>query len=342
MGRWKRFLALLLAAAAALCCAGCSDRETGGESYAPAEDRRLVIYTSHKQEVWWPIVKEFEERTGIWVDVVTGGTNELLERIAREADGPRADVMFGGGVESLESFRQYLAPCVCAGADSLLPQYCEPDGLWTPFSALPVVLIYNTKLMEPGRLTCWRDLLEEDLRGRIAFADPAISGSCFTGLVTLLEAVGGDADAALRRFAENIDGRQLDSSGAILDAVADGSAWVGVTLEETALKRVAAGEDIALVYPADGTSSVPDATAAVLGAPHLENARLFLNFTVSPEVQGLLADSLYRRSVRGDVETDLIPLDEIAMVEYDVARASRERVALLMSWAFYLGGEDEA
>ena len=84
-----------------------------------------------------------------------------------------------------------------------------------------------------------RDLLEEDLRGKIAFADPAISGSCFTGLVTLLDAVGGDGDAVLRRFAENIDGRQLDSSGAILDAVADGSAWVGVTLEETAMKRIA-------------------------------------------------------------------------------------------------------
>ena len=37
------------------------------------------MYTSHKQEVYAPIIKEFEERTGIWVEVVPGGTTELLE-----------------------------------------------------------------------------------------------------------------------------------------------------------------------------------------------------------------------------------------------------------------------
>lgn len=36
-----------------------------------------MVYTSHKEEVYWPIIKEFEERTGIWVEVVSGGTNEL-------------------------------------------------------------------------------------------------------------------------------------------------------------------------------------------------------------------------------------------------------------------------
>ena len=74
-------------------------RRAAGEaelSLAPPEDERLVVYTSHKQELWWPIVREFEERTGIWVDVVTGGSNELLERISEEAESPRADVMFGG------------------------------------------------------------------------------------------------------------------------------------------------------------------------------------------------------------------------------------------------------
>lgn len=27
------------------------------------EEDRLVVYTSHKEEVYWPIYKEFEERT---------------------------------------------------------------------------------------------------------------------------------------------------------------------------------------------------------------------------------------------------------------------------------------
>ena len=51
---------------------------------APDDAMRLVVYTAHKEEVYQPIVEEFERRTGVWVQVVSGGTTELLERIARK------------------------------------------------------------------------------------------------------------------------------------------------------------------------------------------------------------------------------------------------------------------
>ena len=125
--------------------------------------------------------------------------------------------------------------------------------------------------------------------------------------------------------------------------MAQGSDWVGITLEETALQWIAAGEDLGMVYPSDGTSSVPDGSALVAGAPHRENAEKFLDFTVSLDVQQLLARQFYRRPVREDVETGktLVPLSELKLVDYDVEWASRERESLLMSWAFYLGGEEE-
>ena len=324
-----------------------------------------MIYTSHKEEVYQPIVKEFEERTGIWVDVVAGGTNELLERIRSEADHPAADVMFGGGVESLASYRDCFAPYACEGAESIEARFRDGEDLWTPFSALPVVLVYNTKLVRPGRVTGWGDLLSPELRGRIAFADPAVSGSGFTALATfllaaacfrliqegaarrepglrLLAADGGE-EALLRAFAENLAGKQLEGSGEVLGAVAGGGALVGVTLEETALKRIAAGDDVALVYPADGTSCVPDASALIRGAAHEENAKAFLDFTVSEAVQRLLAEQFCRRSVRGDVEPagELPALEDIALVDYDVEQASGRRDGLLMTWAFYLGEEEE-
>ncbi len=335
----KAALALLLAVCLVLgACGGTGE----GSTYAPAQEDRLVVYTSHKEEVWRPIVREFEERTGIWVDVVSGGTNEILERLAREKDSPKADVMFGGGVESLESYRDCFTPYRCREAEALLPQYRSAEDLWTPFSALPVVLIYNPKFLDPGQLQTWADLRNPELWGRIAFADPAVSGSCYTGLVTMLRALGGDQDETLRQFAMSLDGKLLDGSGSIPTAVSDGSAWVGVTLEETALKRIAAGADIVMVYPADGTSCVPDGSALVAGAPHEENAKRFLDFTVSGDVQGLL-QQLSRRTVRGDLPPDdaLKPLDEIAWVDYDVAWAAEHRSGLLMNWAFYFGTEEE-
>ena len=114
----KRFTVLLLLLCLLSGCAG-----TPQPDCAPAEGDKLTIYTSHKKEVWWPIVQEFEERTGIWVQVVEGGTNELLEALSQEKNAPQCDVMFGGGVESLEAAGSLFAPYESAAARHILPQY---------------------------------------------------------------------------------------------------------------------------------------------------------------------------------------------------------------------------
>ena len=184
----KHIRILILCIAFAL-LTGCAPAAQDTAAYAPDESERLVLYTSHKKEVWWPIVKEFESRTGIWVEVVQGGTNELLEQLQKEQDAPRADVMFGGGVESLEACRALFEPYVCRGAEQILPQYRAQDSSWTPFSSLPVVLVYNPKLLSSGQLSCWADLLDPALRGQIAFADPSVSGSVFIEFLKLSQRI---------------------------------------------------------------------------------------------------------------------------------------------------------
>lgn len=151
MKRWRSIVQVLpLVLCLPLGVSGCTNRQPETARYAPEEDRRLVVYTSHKEEVYWPIVREFEDRTGIWVEVVAGGTNELLDRLVQEREAPRADVMFGGGVDSLTAYADCFNPYFCRDWEELDPSMRADDGLWTPFSALPVVLIYNTKLV-PGR-----------------------------------------------------------------------------------------------------------------------------------------------------------------------------------------------
>ena len=54
----KKWRMLLLALLLALLC-GCAASEPLPD-YAPEESQRLILYTSHKKEVWQPIVKEFE------------------------------------------------------------------------------------------------------------------------------------------------------------------------------------------------------------------------------------------------------------------------------------------
>lgn len=331
MKKWILFPLL-----AALFLSACQKTERTTE-YTPDESMRLTIYTSHKEEVYMPIVREFEERTGIWVDVITGGTNELLERIESQQDNVEADVMFGGGVESLKAYEHCFSPYVVGSSGSIREPHQAEDAVWTPFSALPVVLIYNTKLVSPDKITGWSSLSDPIFQGRIAFADPAISGSSFTALATQILA-GNSMGKTLATLAENLQGKTLSSSGDVLNAVADGSYLVGITLEETALKYIAAGADLAMVYPEEGTSCVPDASAIVKGAPHSENAKKFLDFTVSYEVQQMLSESSYRRPVRSDIPAgdSLLPLQDIVLVDYDIDWACKNRDVILSDWSFYL------
>lgn len=323
----KRLIPVLIALSLLLC--GCTSAVR--EDYAPEAGERLVIYTSHKEDVYRPIIREFEERTGIWVELVTGGSNELLERIAQEKAAPKADIMFGGGVESLDSHRELFSSAHCSEIQQIDPAFRESGDTWTPFSALPVVLIYNTMLVAPGNLTCWQDLLRPEFQGKIAFANPARSGSSFTALVTAAYACGEDI---LLPLASQLQGSLLSSSGDVLTQVADGTCLVGITLEETALQRIAAGDNIALVYPSDGTSCVPDGTAVVLGAPHEANAIRFLEFTLSPEVQRLLGSRFFRRSVRVDAAApeSLPALSEINLVNYNPRWAAEHREEILTMW----------
>lgn len=299
-------------------------------SFAPVEENRLTVYTSHKEEVYRPIIKEFEERTGIWVEIVTGGTNELLEQIAAERESPHCDIMFGGGAESLRLYEDCFAPYTCADAELLKSELRQEGDIWTPFSSLPIVLIYNTRLVAPEELTGWEDLLSGQWRGKIAFADPAVSGSGYTAAITLMTALGGDFQNTLRRFLTELDGNILTDSGDVVAAVDEGTCSVGITLEETALKNLARGADIGIVYPVEGTSCLPDGIALIQNAPHSENAGLFLEFVQSAHVQTRVVSDLYRRTVRTDVADR--NLEAFSVLNYDIEWASQNKEDFLARW----------
>ena len=77
-------------------------------------------------------------------------------------------------------------------------------------------------------------------------------------------------------------------------------------------------------------------------APHPDNARTFLDFTVCYDAQCLLAGQ-HRRPVRAGVPAaDGLPsLSDLALLDYDAEQAGRERESLLMTWAFYLDSREE-
>ena len=300
--------------------------------YSLSEENKLIVYTAHKPEIYEPIIQEFEEETGIWVEVVSGGTSQMLELIASEDDGKKADIMFGGGVDSLDSYSSYFEPYVSKNASNLDTSYASATNSYTVFSSLPTVFIYNTKLINYNeRPQSWAMLLSGSYKGEIAFADPCTSGSSYTAMMTMLQVITLDDkndDDTLSLFMDNLGGDVLDSSTDVVTEVIAGRKTVGITTEEVARKNIANGASIEMIYPEDGTAALPDGCAIVKGAAHLDNAKAFIDFVSGRQVQLYLSEYRFRRSVRTDTNSS----SDINVIIYDIDKATANRSDILDKW----------
>jgi iron(III) transport system substrate-binding protein len=113
--------------------------------------------------------------------------------------------------------------------------------------------------------------------------------------------------------------------------VANGEYPIGLTFEQAAFDYLKGGAPIGLIYPTEGTAITLDGSAIIKNAPHPNAAKLFLDFTVSKEMQELMVDRFGRRSVRRDVGSPagLPALDKIKAIEYDLNYAATNRTQLL-------------
>ncbi|WP_010270565.1 ABC transporter substrate-binding protein [Paenibacillus senegalensis] len=324
---------------------GGSPSETEGSS-GGAKKGRLTVYSPNAAEVNNPIVKEFQDRTGIEVQLISGGTGEMLKRVQAEAGNPLGDVFWAGGADSLEAYKDYFEPYRTSEYDNLVPEYVGSGDYWTPFAALPMVIMYNKDLVdEADAPKSWEDLLDEKWKGKIAFVDPAKSGSSYTQLVTMLTAFGKEDEGGwdyVRKLIENIDGKLLPSSSMVYKGVADKEFPVGVTLEEAALRYVEGGAPVGIMYPEEGTSAVPDGAAIIKDAKNMEEAKMFIDFLVGTDVQPMIQTEFNRRSVRKDAAPiEGIPaIEDIKLVDYDFDWSASHKDELISKFTRIITGQE--
>ena len=353
----KKYLALLLALAMvfALCACGGSTApaETPApESAAPAEEApaepdepaekapedytgNLVVYSPHDADPLNAGVEMFRQTyPNINVEVIAAGTGELCQRVVAESANPQGDVLWGGGADTLAAYTDYFAPYVCANDDVIGEAYKAADDLWIGESPLPMVFIYNKTLIDEADVpTTWEGLCDESLKGKIAYASPAKSGSAYTQLCTMLfsQPTLDEGWALVEKFIANLDGKIQDSSGNCHKLVASGEYVLGVTIEKSAV-LYNDNPDIGYVYP-EKNSAVPDGVALIKNCPNEENAKLFIDFVTSLECQTAQNGDWARRPVRSDLTpVGLCELSELDLGDYDFAFAATEKESIVEKW----------
>ena len=264
----------------------------------------------------------------------------MFSEVKEASDEGRCEIMFGGGIESYEAAKDLFMPYEPVERSALDPDYVDDEDRWIPFTELPIVFVYNKKLVSYSELpTTWEELFDSKWKGQIAFADPNSSGTSYTILSTMEQLFNEEPQSLVPRFYEQLEGRILPSSGQVIPEVSDGSFLIGITLEETARKAMDQYEDISMLYPEDGTSAVPDGIAMVKNAPHSYNAGKFIDFVVSYDTQRYATENFYRRSARRDVGSKRGNTE--TFIKFDVEKSAREEEEVFSLWNALAGQEGE-
>ncbi|WP_428771078.1 ABC transporter substrate-binding protein [Treponema sp. HNW] len=324
---------------------GCAKKDASGtQAAAKAASKKLVVYSPAPEKLLNMIIQEFQDKTGIKIELVQAGSGELLTRIKSESANPFADIMFAGGAESMEAFKEFFAVYKSPETAHINTEYISSENLWTGVFVSPTVIMYNKNLVSAADAPKgWATFADAKWKGHLAFADPASSGSAYTTLSILLASMdkGDGGWNFIRTYIKALDGNILSSSSAPHKGVSDGEYYMCITPEESVLQYLRAGaQHIGIIYPEEGTGAVPSSVAVVKNAPNMENAKLFVDFVLGKEVQTKIPEHLYRH-VRTDLPAsgDFKPLSEILMKNYDFLAASKNKTANIKQWTDIVVGK---
>jgi iron(III) transport system substrate-binding protein len=295
---WTSVHRLLLPAGLALAAfslAGC-----GATEQPQGSERTVTIYVSTDRVFSEPVLRAYEQRTGVRVNAVydteetksTGLANRLIAESAR----PQADVFWSNEpVRTLVlKSRGILAPYRSPSAEGIPAALVDAEGYWTGFSARIRVIAYNTTLVKGGEAPrSVFDLADLKWRGQVAIADPRFGSTSFH--VAALYAMAGDdkMDDFFRRLKAN-GVRVVDGNSVVRDLVARGDVKVGLTDTDDVNVAIEDGQPIAMVLPdADGLGVpvMPNMVSFIANAPYPDEGRRLIDYLLSADVERQLAQS---------------------------------------------------
>ncbi len=272
----------------------------GWLSMSRSPGTEVVVYTSVDEVFARPVAEQFERNTGIAVKLVpdteeTKSTG-LLNRLIAERNRPQADVFWSGDPVRAEILRNkgvtgvYRSP----QAEGLPPEFSDPNGHWTGFSARARVLIYNRDRVPEGQVPrSVMDLLDERFRNAACIANP-LFGTTSMHAAALFSALGDDRARTFFEGFLNNGGSVLSSNGEVRRRVASGEFALGIVDTDDANVAKLDGLPIGIVYPDTngmGTLIIPNAAVLIRNGPNPDAGRRFIDYLLRPETEAALAAS---------------------------------------------------
>ncbi len=321
--------------------------------FAQPKENKVIIYAALDEKTANELAAAFKKETGIDAEVALqieqAGT--VSGRIKTEAPTARADVFIGGNSNFHTELvtggylEKYRSPVIKqAGIDT---KFMDSDSYWTGWFLGALCLLYNEKRYneeaKPKGIkppTTWDDLLNPVYKGQVIASNPATTGGAYLMMAAQIFRLGSEKAGFeyIRKLNSNVAQYTKGANGSI-PLVSQGEAIVGFAWGHDTLKQKVQGNlPIVVVFPKD-TGFEIGAASIIKGAPHLEAAKKFVDFLLSPTAGKINAQNGYRYPVRKGVELPpgVPAFESLQLAPWDLKKAADNVDKWKKDWAEITG-----
>ncbi len=311
------------------------------------QKNEVVVYTSVDQIFSEPVLKAFENKTGIRVksifDTEETKSTGVLNRLIAETNNPQCDVFWSGDPMRADVLKQkgITEPYQSKNSEGINSAFIDKDFYWIGFSSRARVLIVNTNLMkEEDYPKSILDLTNEKYKGKFVIANPMFGTTSFH-VAALFVTLGNEK---AKQFLEDLNNNEVviaSSNGDVKKKVATGEVAMGLTDTDDANEAIKEGSPVKMIFLDQngfGNLIVPNTVSLIKNSPNNKNGKKLIDFLLSVETEQMLAESCVQMPLHKGVSvpSNVPSLDNITPMKVDygmVAQKSEQIKEYLKQWS---------
>lgn len=276
------------------------------------------LYSHRHYEVDKKLYKEFQKITGIKVNVIKASSAELIQRIEKEGEYTKADVLLTTDVGMLELARSQgiFQPIESEFLDKTIPSYLkDKDNLWVGLTKRARVIAYNIDEVKKEELSTYGDLTNPKWKERVLItkSTEVYNQSLLASIIVKegLESAKNWAEGIKNNMARKPTGVDKDQLRAIAAGIGDvaivNTYYIGQMLRGKSFSDKATAEYIGVFFPnqgegESGTHINISGAGIVKYSKNKQNAIKFIEYLASKKAQETFANVNFEYPVNSEAK----------------------------------------
>ncbi|MBN9528506.1 MAG: Fe(3+) ABC transporter substrate-binding protein [Alphaproteobacteria bacterium] len=273
--------------------------------------QEINLYSSRHYNTDRALYETFTKQTGIRINLVEAGENELIQRLKTEGRNSPADVVITVDAGRLEAMAAdgLFQPVKSPVLDQAIPKHLQdPTGLWYGFSKRARVLVYAKDRVKPEQLSTYEQLADPAWKGKLLIR----SSTNVYNLSLMGSIIAADGPEKAEAWAKGIvanlarpprggDTDQLKGLAAGEgDVAVSNTYYVARLFASNKPEDKAIADKIAVFFPNQGdrgTHVNVSGAGVAAHAPNKAGAIKFLEYLSSPQAQSYFAEGNFEYPV---------------------------------------------